>query len=79
MLAQHIAHLFVRDSVILFEEKLNLDDTKDTDHFEVGESSIRDRLVRLPVEYQFNQLAIHAIQTTSCEQQHRLASGVPTH
>lgn len=34
-LAQHVAHLFVRDPVILFEEKLHLDDTKVTDHFEV--------------------------------------------
>ncbi|CAF2137942.1 unnamed protein product [Rotaria magnacalcarata] len=34
ILAQHIAHLFVRDSVALFEEQLHLDDTKDTDHFE---------------------------------------------
>jgi glutamate--cysteine ligase catalytic subunit len=35
LLAQHIAHLFIRDPVILFEEKLNLDDTKAGDHFEV--------------------------------------------
>lgn len=35
MLAQHIAHLFARDTLTLFEEKLNLDNTKDTDHFEV--------------------------------------------
>lgn len=35
-LAQHIAHLFIRDAVILFEEKLHLDDSKDTDHFEVS-------------------------------------------
>jgi hypothetical protein len=36
ILAQHIAHLFVRDTLTLFEEKLNLDDTKDADHFEVN-------------------------------------------
>jgi hypothetical protein len=35
LLAQHVAHLFARDTLTLFEEKLNLDDTKDTDHFEV--------------------------------------------
>jgi glutamate--cysteine ligase catalytic subunit len=35
LLAQHISHLFIRDTVILFEEKLHLDDTKDSDHFEV--------------------------------------------
>ncbi|CAF4261490.1 unnamed protein product, partial [Rotaria sordida] len=27
------AHLFVRDTVTVFEEKLQLDDTQDTDHF----------------------------------------------
>ncbi len=35
LLAQHIAHLFIRDPVILFEEKIELDDTKAADHFEV--------------------------------------------
>jgi len=35
LLAQHIAHLFIRDSVSLFSEKVNQDDEKDTDHFEV--------------------------------------------
>lgn len=34
ILAQHVAHLFVRDTVTLFKEKLHLDDTQDTDHFE---------------------------------------------
>ncbi|CAF2410524.1 unnamed protein product [Rotaria sp. Silwood2] len=34
LLAQHIAHLFVRDTLTLFEEQLHLDDTQDTDHFE---------------------------------------------
>lgn len=34
LLAQHIAHLFIRDTVSLFSEKVNQDDTTDTDHFE---------------------------------------------
>lgn len=34
LLAQHIAHLFIRDSVSLFSEKVHQDDAKDTDHFE---------------------------------------------
>ncbi|XP_028175094.1 glutamate--cysteine ligase [Ostrinia furnacalis] len=33
-LALHVAHLFIRDSVSLFSEKVNQDDTNDTDHFE---------------------------------------------
>jgi len=36
LLAQHIAHLFIRDPVSLFREKIDLDDTIDTDHFEVA-------------------------------------------
>jgi len=34
LLAEHIAHLFIRDPISLFAEKLDLDDEKDTDHFE---------------------------------------------
>ncbi|XP_018018682.1 glutamate--cysteine ligase catalytic subunit-like [Hyalella azteca] len=33
-LAQHIAHLFIRDSISLFSEKVDQDDTKEMDHFE---------------------------------------------
>ena len=35
LLAQHIAHLFIRDPVYLLAEKIHQDDYKDTDHFEV--------------------------------------------
>ncbi|XP_059154932.1 glutamate--cysteine ligase catalytic subunit-like [Physella acuta] len=34
LLARHIAHLFIRDPVSVFAEKLDLDDDNDTDHFE---------------------------------------------
>ncbi|XP_043919687.1 glutamate--cysteine ligase catalytic subunit [Protopterus annectens] len=34
LLAQHIAHLFIRDPLTLYEEKIHLDDTKESDHFE---------------------------------------------
>lgn len=34
LLAQHIAHLFIRDSVSIFSEKVNQNDETDTDHFE---------------------------------------------
>lgn len=36
LLAQHIAHLFIRDTVSLFSEKVNQNDEEDTDHFEVS-------------------------------------------
>uniref|UniRef100_A0A8C7XYD5 Glutamate--cysteine ligase n=1 Tax=Oryzias sinensis TaxID=183150 RepID=A0A8C7XYD5_9TELE len=34
LLAQHIAHLFIRDPLSVFEEKLHLDDENESDHFE---------------------------------------------
>lgn len=66
ILAQHIAHLFARDTLTLFEEKLNLDDTKDTDHFEVTQIHISMEITKYLCfssffeEYQFHELAIHA-------------------
>ena len=35
LLAKHLAHLFIRDPISLFKEKLELNDEVDTDHFEV--------------------------------------------
>lgn len=40
LLAQHVAHLFIRDSVSLFEEKIDQNDETDIDHFEVDISSL---------------------------------------
>lgn len=34
LLAQHIAHLFIRDTVSLFSEKIHQNDEQETDHFE---------------------------------------------
>ncbi|XP_014214548.1 glutamate--cysteine ligase catalytic subunit isoform X1 [Copidosoma floridanum] len=34
LLAQHVAHLFIRDTVSLFSEKVHQNDEQDTDHFE---------------------------------------------
>lgn len=34
LLAQHVAHLFIRDTVSLFSEKINQNDEEETDHFE---------------------------------------------
>lgn len=35
LLAQHIAHLFIRDPLSVFSEKIHLDDENESDHFEV--------------------------------------------
>lgn len=34
LLAQHVAHLFIRDTVSMFSEKIHQNDQEDTDHFE---------------------------------------------
>ena len=34
-IARHIAHLFIRDPISLFAEKVEQNDETDTDHFEV--------------------------------------------
>ncbi|KAJ3050439.1 hypothetical protein HDU99_008663, partial [Rhizoclosmatium hyalinum] len=34
LLAKHYAHLFIRDPIVIFNEKLNLDDKTSSDHFE---------------------------------------------
>jgi hypothetical protein len=35
ILAKHIAHLFVRDPLVIYENKIFIDDETHTDHFEV--------------------------------------------
>lgn len=34
MVAKHVAHLFIRDPISLYQEKLDQDDEQETDHFE---------------------------------------------
>ncbi|KAF0702799.1 Aste57867_7749 [Aphanomyces stellatus] len=34
ILAKHIAHLFIRDPLVIFEQRLHLDNKTETDHFE---------------------------------------------
>lgn len=39
LLAKHIAHLFIRDPLVVFSEAIDLDDEKSTDHFESLQST----------------------------------------
>ena len=34
LLANHIAHLFIRDPLVIYKERVEIDDSKDVDHFE---------------------------------------------
>ena len=35
LLAKHIAHLFIRDPLVIYEGQIELDDNERSDHFEV--------------------------------------------
>ena len=36
LLAQHVAHLFIRDPIVLFAERVEQDEENESDHFEVS-------------------------------------------
>lgn len=36
LLSKHIAHLFIRDPIVVFSELVDQDDSKSADHFEVA-------------------------------------------
>ena len=40
-MARHVAHLFIRDPISLFAEKLEQDVESESDHFEVSVTSIQ--------------------------------------
>jgi hypothetical protein len=51
LLAQHIAHLFIRDPLTLFQEKIHLDDANEADHFEVSPPvQVHMRQLSVPVQ-----------------------------
>ena len=35
LLSKHVAHLFIRDPLVIFSELIDQDDTQSMDHFEV--------------------------------------------
>ena len=43
-MAKHFAHLYIRDPLALFSEKIDLNDEEDSDHFEVSKSSKTRRI-----------------------------------
>lgn len=69
LLAQHIAHLFIRDPISLFREKIHQNDDLDIDHFEVKLYRVL-KVVKLIIikpnskcflEYSINQLAVDEV------------------
>jgi hypothetical protein len=41
LLARHLAHLFIRDPLVIYDGKLELDDTQTSDHFEARAVMLR--------------------------------------
>jgi hypothetical protein len=78
MLAKHIAHLFIRDPLVIFSETINQDDTTSNDHFEVISLFIPLFFEGLNVwaEYSIHKLADHSIQTAPTKLSHWLACRV---
>lgn len=38
LLSKHVAHIFIRDPVVIFSESIDQDDETSNDHFEVSTS-----------------------------------------
>jgi Glutamate-cysteine ligase len=83
LLSKHIAHLFIRDPIVIFSELVDQDDSESTDHFEVCftlhcHSRLLEHGLKLALaEHTINQLADFEIQAPSSEVAHRLACRVP--
>lgn len=72
LLAKHLAHLFIRDPLVIFEELLDVDDEQSSDHFEVRNDEKKKIEIKqvwfmlsIPlIEPSINQLANGTIQTS---------------
>ncbi len=66
LLSKHIAHLFIRDPLVVFSETIDQDDESSSDHFEVrlkAEMSLQPSLMNY-TEYTIHKLADFKIQTS---------------
>lgn len=64
LLSKHIAHLFIRDPLVIFSEMIDQDDKTNNDHFEVSSQSVSEYRVFLTksiIEYSIHQLANTAL------------------
>lgn len=85
-LAHHIAHLYIRDPLVIFTETLNQPE-QSTDHFEVSPrlASHRSQLYLTVsssiscAEHPIDELADAPVQAPSSQLSHRLACRVPKH
>lgn len=68
MLAKHIAHLFIRDALVTYDDYASYSDTETSEHFEV-----RLRFLPLPLEHPVVELAERSLETPH---HRRLCGGV---
>lgn len=60
MLAKHIAHLFIRDALVTYDDYAEKDDMQSSEHFEVFFYHIHS----YSIEYSIIQLAKCSMETT---------------
>lgn len=75
MLAKHIAHLFIRDALVTYDDYASYSDTETSEHFEVRPSS-----PLLPLEHPVVELAERSLETSHHRRLCRgVASRAPNH
>jgi len=87
LLAHRVAHLFIRDPIVIYKEWLDQDDEESSDHFEVFPLFLCDFFsflffvtLRLAgVEPPIHKLANHPLQASPASQPHWVEGGVPLH
>jgi hypothetical protein len=81
-LSKHVAHLFIRDPIVIFAELLDQDDEQSMDHFEVrytARSPARAELSTACTEHTVDELADGALQAAAGQLAHWLARRVSQH
>jgi hypothetical protein len=85
LLARHIAHLFIRDPLVIYHGKIELDDEKFSDHFENIQSTnwfvFPKTFMTASKQHSFSasSQANCSVQASSPSISHRMASRVPSH
>lgn len=58
VLARHVAHLFVRDPLVIFADRVNLDDREDVDHWENLQSTNWQSVLGSDIIFSFESILV---------------------
>ncbi len=77
VLSRHIAHLFSRCPLVVFDDRIDMDDEEETEHFENLQSTCLSLLhMFLSDTFHMHQLEQRAVQTAPCPQRYRVEGRV---